>query len=42
MLYHTLRKRGHFTPDAQLRRRAPRWRWPRWPWDWCCGRGRAC
>lgn len=24
MLYHTLRKRGHFTPDAQLKRRAPR------------------
>jgi putative peptidoglycan lipid II flippase len=24
MLYHTLRKRGHFTVDAQLRRRVPR------------------
>jgi putative peptidoglycan lipid II flippase len=24
MLYRTLRKRGHFTPDAQLKRRAPR------------------
>ncbi|MEP6868142.1 MAG: murein biosynthesis integral membrane protein MurJ [Novosphingobium sp.] len=24
MLYHTLRKRGHFEPDARLRRRAPR------------------
>jgi len=24
MLYLTLRKRGHFTPDAQLRRRIPR------------------
>jgi putative peptidoglycan lipid II flippase len=24
MLYHTLRKRGHFEPDARLRRRVPR------------------
>jgi len=24
MLYFTLRKRGHFAPDAQLRRRIPR------------------
>jgi putative peptidoglycan lipid II flippase len=24
MLYYTLQKRGHFTPDARLRRRAPR------------------
>ena len=24
MLYHTLKKRGHFTTDAQLRRRVPR------------------
>lgn len=24
MLYHTLRQRGHFAPDAQLRRRIPR------------------
>jgi putative peptidoglycan lipid II flippase len=24
MLYHTLKKRGHFTPDARLRRAVPR------------------
>jgi putative peptidoglycan lipid II flippase len=24
MLYHTLKKRGHFEPDARLKRRVPR------------------
>ena len=29
MLYATLRKRGHFIADAQLKRRVPAWSLPR-------------